>query len=254
MSSCRNYPKSLPDWVCSDAKILVGGFERGKGKTKAATEKASKYVGKTLYLCPSVSQRKLTEEAIKQYANVSYGADITCAGVDKVSKIKQQYDLVIIDEPDGIPREKLNEFLIEILKWAKQVAVIGTAITAEADCKVKVDENGLPSVVCTPKSNLLYLMLLISSYEDIVDVEIIGEEKMIEDILAINAEAIKTGLTLNESNTIPWREVQRTNNNDTPMRVDPPEPTPRVQQIMRGVQNSMSQATSGLLGRSGPVS
>jgi len=39
-----------------------------------------------------------------------------------------------------------------------------------------------------------------------------------------------------------------------PVEAEEPEPNSRVQQIMHGVQNSISQATSGLLGRSGPVS
>lgn len=179
MSSCRNYPKSLPDWVCSDAKILVGGFERGKGKTKAAIEKASKYVGKTLYLCPSVSQRKLTEEAIKQYANVSYGADITCAGVDKVSKIKHQYDLVIIDEPDYTLTDRILSHIGQARQWAKQIAVIGSVYTLESDCIVEFDVDGTPYIRCKPKSNLLYLMSL---FADDKDAELIGEENMIDTI------------------------------------------------------------------------
>lgn len=161
----RNSPKSLPDWVCSDAKILVGGFGRGKGKTRAVAEKASKFGGKVLILVSLLPQKKVIQNYLSEM-NVSASTDISLAAIDFVSRIKHQYDLVIIDEPDYTLTDRILSHIGQARQWAKQIAVIGSVYTLESDCIVEFDVDGTPYVRCKPKSNLLYLMSLFADDKD----------------------------------------------------------------------------------------
>lgn len=174
----RNSPKSIPEWVSSDSKVVIGGFGRGKGKTRAVAEKASKFGGKVLILVSLLPQKKVIQNYLSEM-NVSASTDISLAAIDFVSRIKHQYDLVIIDEPDYTLTDRILSHIGQARQWAKQIAVIGSVYTLESDCIVEFDVDGTPYVRCKPKSNLLYLMSL---FADDKDAELIGEENMIDTI------------------------------------------------------------------------
>jgi hypothetical protein len=111
--------------------------------------------------------------------NVSASTDISLAAIDFVSRIKHQYDLVIIDEPDYTLTDRILSHIGQARQWAKQIAVIGSVYTLESDCIVEFDVDGTPYIRYKPKSNLLYLMSL---FADDKDAELIGEENMIDTI------------------------------------------------------------------------